>query len=179
VWDRLHICAARQELVVLHLYKSASTLDMQACILIFDCTSKVLDQVFTLDRENNLHQICTRHLQTVVILSLASIARVLKGPFASYLDQTKGSNLIENGTQFLRSCSVQKGDFVDRAASLAEQIWKNQKVFRNPDGSINITLRVRNRLSSGPLLDVIRCWSDEIVDPGAIATDMDIGKLML
>lgn len=152
---------------------------MQSCISIFDSTSTVLDQVLTLDREYNLHQICTRHLQTVVILSLACIARILKGPFAAYLDQTKGSNLIENGTQFLRSCSVQKGDFVDRAASLAEQIWKNKKVFRDPDGSVNITLRVRNRLSSGPLLDVLRYWSDQIVDPGAITTTMDIGRLFL
>jgi transcriptional regulatory protein LEU3 len=89
------------------------------------------------------------------------MARILKGPFAGYLDQDRGYNLFDTGVRFLRSCSVQKADFAETGAALAEQMWKSKKVFRNSDGSIDITLRVRNRLSSGPLHDVIRCWKEE------------------
>ncbi|KAK9489927.1 hypothetical protein V1508DRAFT_400375 [Lipomyces doorenjongii] len=179
VWDRLYIASARQDLVAMHFYKSAITLDMQSCMLIFDATSSVLEQVRDLDRDYGLHRICSRFLLTVTLLSLASMARILKGPFAGYLDQTRGYNLFDTGVRFARSCSVQKADFGERGAAFAEQIWKSKKVFRNPDGSINITLRVRNRLSSGPLHDAIRSWKEEFFDPEYMhsAPGMDIGTL--
>ncbi|OCK75277.1 hypothetical protein K432DRAFT_386307 [Lepidopterella palustris CBS 459.81] len=176
IWDRLYIASARQDLVVMHFYKSATTLDMQSCMLIFNSTSSVLEQVRDLDRDYGLHRICTRFLLTVTLLSLASMARILKGPFARYLDQIRGSDLFDTGVRFVRSCSIQKEDFGEKAAACAEQIWKSKKVFRNPDGSINITLRVRNRLSGGPLHDAIRCWKEEFFDPEYMhsAPGMDI-----
>jgi len=93
------------------------------------------------------------------------MARILKGPFAECLDQVRGYHLFDAGVHFARSCSIQKADFGERVAAFGEQIWKSKKVFRNPDGTINITLRVRNRLSGGPLHDVIRCWNEEFCDP--------------
>lgn len=165
VWDRLYIASARQDLVAMHFYKSETTLDMRSCMLIFNATSSVLEQVRDLDRDYGLHRTCTRFLLTVILLSLAGMARILKGPFAGYLDQTRGYNLFDSGVRFARSCSVQKADFAERIATFAEQIWKSKKVFRNPDGSINITLRVRNRLSGGPMHDAIRCWKEEFFDP--------------
>lgn len=164
VWDRLYIASARQDLVAMHFYKSATTLDMQSCMLIFNATSSVLEQVHDLDRDYGLHRICTRFLLAVTLQSLASMARILKGPFAGYLDQTRGYNLFDTGVRFARSCSVQKADFGERIAEFGEQIWKSKKVFRNPDGSINITLRVRSRLSGGPVHDAIRCWKEEFFD---------------
>jgi transcriptional regulatory protein LEU3 len=179
VWDRLYIASARQELVVMHFYKSATTLDMQSCMLIFNATSSVLEQVRDLDRDYGLHRICTRFLLTATLLSLASMARILKGPFAGYLDQIRGYNLFDTGARFARSCSIQKADFGERCAAFVEKIWKSNKVFRDPDGSINITLRVRNRLSGGPVHDTLRCWKEEFFDPEYMhcAPGMDIGTL--
>ncbi|KAI9706882.1 MAG: hypothetical protein M1820_004661 [Bogoriella megaspora] len=176
VWDHLYVAIARQDIAIMHFYKSAATLDVQSCVLIFNAISNVLERIRDLDRDYNLHRICTRSLSTVASLSLASMARVLKGPFAGYLDQIGGYNLYEAGIRFLRSSSVQKGDYRERSAACAEKIWKSKKVFRNPDGSINITLRVRNRLSSGPLHDVVRCWKEEVFDHEYIhsAPGMDV-----
>ncbi|KAF2494481.1 hypothetical protein BU16DRAFT_487600 [Lophium mytilinum] len=164
IWDRLYIASARQDLVVMHFYKSATTLDVQSCILIFNATSSVLEKIRDLDRDYGLHQICTRFLLATTHLSLASMARILKGPFAGYLDHSRGFDLFRTGVRFARSCSAQKGDYAEKSAAFAEQIWKSEKVFRNPDGSINITLRVRNRLSGGILHDAMRCWKEEFFD---------------
>lgn len=99
-------------------------------------------------------------------MSLASLFRLLKSPFAGYLDQMRGYDLFDTGVRFVRSCSVQVGDYGERGAAFAEQIWKSKKTFRNPDGTVNITLRVRNRLTGGPLQDAIRCWKEEFfLDP--------------
>ncbi|KAK9259621.1 hypothetical protein V1519DRAFT_250325 [Lipomyces tetrasporus] len=177
VWDRLYIACARQDILVMHFYKSATALELQSCMLIFNATSSVLEQVRDLDRDYGLHRICTRFLLTVTLLSLASMARILKGPFAGYLDQTRGYGLFDAGVRFARSCSVQKGDLAERCAALAERIWKSKKVFRDHDGTINITLRVRNRLSAGPWYDAMRCWKEEFFDPDCVhyASATDIG----
>jgi transcriptional regulatory protein LEU3 len=163
--------------VVMHFYKSATALDLQSSLLIFNVVSSVLEQVCDLDRDYGLHLVCTRYLLTAILVSLACMARILRGPFAEFLDQSRGSSLFDNVVRFIRSCSIQKADFGDRGATYAEQIWKSNKVFRNPDGSVNITLRVRNRLSCGPLHDVVRCWKEEFVDPEIMhsAPEMDIG----
>lgn len=157
------MACARQDLVIMHFYKSAATLDMQSCNLIFEATANLIERVRDLDTDFNLHNICTRFLLTATLLSIASIARVLKGPFAAFLDQARGYALFEAGVNFVRSCSIQHGDFAMKAAACAEKIWTSKKVFRDPNGSINITLRVRNRLSGAPLHDAIRCWREEFI----------------
>jgi transcriptional regulatory protein LEU3 len=153
---------------------------LQSCLLIFNVLSSVLEQVCDLGRDYDLHQVCTRYILTATLVSLASMARILKGPFAKFLDQTRGHSLLDSVVRFVRSCSVQKADFGDRGATYAEQIWKSKRVFRNPDGSVNITLRVRNRLSCGPLHDVVRCWKEEFIDPEIMhsAPEMNIGTLL-
>lgn len=179
VWDRLYIASARQDLVAMHFYKSAITLDMQSSTLIFNATSSVLEQIRDLEKDHALHRTCTRFLLTVTLLSLTSIARILKGPFAGYLDQVRGYNLFDIGVCFLRSSSILKGDFAERAAGFAEQMWKSKKVFRNSDGSINITLRVRNRLSGGLLHDTLKYWKEEFFDSKYMhsAPGLDAGTL--
>lgn len=150
---------------------------MQSCMLIFNATANVLEHIRDLDRNYDLHRVCNRFLLITIALSLASIARVIKGPFAGNIDQIHGYSLFDIGARFVRSSSVQKGDFAERIAVFADQIRKGKKVFRDPDGSTNITLRVRNRLSQGPLHDVIRCWREEFFDPvyTQSAPGMDIG----
>lgn len=142
--------------------------DVQVCISIFDAASRVLEQVCALDQIYGLHLSCSRFILTATLLSLASMARILKGPFAAYLDQARGYSLFDSGICFVRSCSVQKGDFADKCASSAERMWKSKKVFRNSDGTINITLRIRNRLSVGPWHDTLACWKEEFFDPECV-----------
>ena len=146
----------------MHFYKSATTLDVQSCMLIFNSISDFLERLLDLDKTKALHRVCTRFLLTTTVMSLASMARVLKGPFAEFLDQS--ADTFDAGVRFVRSCSIQQADYAEKAAVYLERMKKSNKVFRNPDGSINITLRVRNRLSGGPLHDVIRCWQEEFHD---------------
>ena len=178
-WDDLYIACASQDLAVMHFYKSATTLDIQSCMLIFNATSSVLERIHEIDRDHGLHRICTRFLLTTTLLSLVSMARVLKGPFAECLNQAHGYDLFEGGLRFARSCSVQKGDYAEKSAATAERILKSKSVFRDPNGTTNITLRVRSRLSLGPWHDAIQCWKEEFFDPDCVhyASGTDIGTL--
>ena len=97
-------------------------------------------------------------------LGMSFMVRLLKGPFASYLDQARGSTLYQSALLFLQSCSLEKTDLPERAATALEQIWKSEKIFKSADGSADITLRVRNRLSASPVYDAIRWWREEFVE---------------
>ncbi|KAF2030721.1 hypothetical protein EK21DRAFT_64788 [Setomelanomma holmii] len=166
--DRLLVAAVVLDLSVMQFYKSATTLNLQSCLLIYNTASEVLEDFRDLDRDLGLHRTCTRHILTIALLGLASMTRILKGPFAESLDQARGYDLVVAGTGFLRSCSIQAGDFPAKCATFGAKMWNSKNIYRNPDGSINITLRVRNRLSGGPIHDAIRCWKQEFSGPDAM-----------
>lgn len=174
-WDSLYIAAARLDLTGMHFYKSAETLDLQSTMLIFNTTAEFLEKLRDLDKNQRLHCRCNRYFMMSTLISLASMARVLKGQFAAFMDQARAYTLYDSGLRFIRASSVQKMDFGDRASFVAEQMWKSKKVFRNPDGSINTTLRVRNRLSGAPLHDALRCWKEEFFSPDFMFSTSGLG----
>jgi hypothetical protein len=148
----------------MHFYKSPQTLDIQSVIVIFDSTSKVFEQIRDLERDQRLSQIVTRYIFMTALMGVSFMVRLLKGPFATYLDQARGSTLYQTILIFLQSCSIEKTDLPERAATITEQIWKSERIFKNADGSIDTALRVRNRLSASPLYDVIKWWREEFVE---------------
>lgn len=164
MWDFFYLAAARQDLAAMHFYKSAQTLDIQSSIAVFEATAKVLEQIRDLDRDLRLSTICTRYIFMTAFMGMSFMIRLLKGPFASYLDQVRGSTLYQRGLLFLQSCSLEKTDLPERAATVLKQIWNSENTFRNADGSVDITLRVRNRLSASPVYDAVRWWREEFVE---------------
>jgi transcriptional regulatory protein LEU3 len=163
-WDYFYIASARQEIAAMHFYKSARTLDIHSSIAVFEAASRVLEHIRDLERDHKLSLICTRYILVTAIMGVLLIVRSLKGPYASYLDQTRGSTLYQIAVLFLRSCSCEKTDFAERVADIVEQIWTSDKIFKNADGSVNISLRIRSRLSASPVYDAIKWWRDEFVE---------------
>jgi hypothetical protein len=171
-WDQFYVAAARQEIAAMHFYKSTQTLDIHSSIAVFDAASRVLEHIRDLERDHKLSSICTRYILMAALMGALLIARSLKGPFASYLDQARGMTLYQVAVAFLQSCSREKTDFAERAAAVVEQIWRSEKIFKNVAGAVDISLRVRSRLSASPVYDAIKWWREEIeedrshIEPG-------------
>jgi transcriptional regulatory protein LEU3 len=163
-WDRLYLAAARQEVAAMHFYKSMQTLDIQSSMGIFDSTARVFELLQDLERDHKLSDICTRYIFMSALLAISTMVRLLKGPFAANLDQARGSTLYQMGLNFLQSCSIEKTDLPERAAVVAEQIWKSEKIFKDASGSVNMTLRIRDRLSASPFYDALAWWREEFVE---------------
>jgi len=162
-WDRLYAAVARQDIAAMHFYKT-ETFDVQCAMTIFEASAKVFLLIESMDRDEKLSAHCPRYIFISALVGVASLARILKGPFASYLDMDRGSRLYRVAIDFLKSCSIEKGDLPDRSSTFAEQMWLSDKVFKNPDGTHNIALRIRTRLSGSPVHDAIKWWRDEFVD---------------
>lgn len=160
-WDYFYIAAARQEINAIHFFKSSETLDVQSCNTIYDITVKVLEFIRDQELRQGLSGSCTRFVFTAALMGVSLMLRILKGPFATNVDQNRGSTLLLAAAKFMQSCPVEKGDYPDKFAVLAEQLCRSEKVFKDADGTINIALRVRNRLSLSPLHDLIIRWKEE------------------
>lgn len=165
-YDLFYVAVARQEIAAMHFFKSAEALDGQCCSLIFEVTATVLENIRDLEISSKLSQYSARFHIVAALTGISLMIRILKGPFAPFVDQERGSTLYSNTIQFVRSASLEKGDLPDRIALFAEQIWSSEKLFKETDGSINITLRVRNRLSASPLYDTIQRWKEEFINEG-------------
>lgn len=148
----------------MNFYKSAQSLDIQSSLAVFEATASVLELIRDLEKDFRLSTICTRFIFMNTFLGMTFMVRLLKGPFASYLDQVRGSVLFQSSLRFIRSCSLESTDLPERAAAALEQMWKSEKIFRDANGSVDITLRVRNRLSASPIYDAIRWWREEFVE---------------
>lgn len=162
-WDLLYLAAACQDIAAMHFYKSAQNFDLPSSISVFETTARVLEQIRDFERVSRLSTICTRYILMTAFMGMTFLVRLLKGPFSSYLDQARGSTLYQDTLLFLRACSLEKTDLPDRAATAMEQIWRSEKIFKKIDGSADMTLRVRNRLSASPVYDAIRWWREEFV----------------
>ncbi|KAK3080568.1 hypothetical protein LTS18_000178, partial [Coniosporium uncinatum] len=162
-WDRLYISIARQDIAAMHFYKT-ETFDVQSAMTIFEASATFFALVEDMEHDQKLSAHCPRYIFSSALVGVAFLARVMKGPFASYLDLDRGSKLYRVAIDFLKSCSIEKGDLPDRSSTFAEQMWLSNKVFKNPDGTPYIALRVRTRLSGSPLHDAIKWWRDEFVE---------------
>jgi len=162
-WDRLYVSIARQDIAAMHFYKT-ETFDVQSAMTIFEASATFFALVEDMEHDQKLSAHCPRYIFSSALVGVAFLARVMKGPFASYLDLDRGSKLYRVAIDFLKSCSIEKGDLPDRSSTFAEQMWLSNKVFKNPDGTPYIALRVRTRLSGSPLHDAIKWWRYEFVE---------------
>jgi transcriptional regulatory protein LEU3 len=164
-WDHFFITASRLEIVAMHFYKS-STLDVQSCSRIFNTTVKMMEFIRDQEMGHVISSSCTRFVFATVLMGCTLMLRILKGPYAANVDQEQGAALLLTSRKFMQSYSVTKGDHPDRAAQVAKQIWESEKLFKDANGTVNFTLRVRNRLSAGPLHDLIHRLRENFLDVG-------------
>ena len=148
----------------MHFFKSSQTLDVQCLHSVFSTTVKVLEFIRNQEINHALSSSCLRFVFIAALMGVSLMLRILKGPFATSVDQEHGSALFLATVKFMQSCSVEKGDLPDRAVLFAEQLWGSEKLFKDTNGTVNFALRVRNRLSASPVHDLIIRWREEFRD---------------
>lgn len=78
---------------------------------------------------------------------------------------------------FMKSASLEDGDKVHRAATIVEQMWNVDNMFKDSNGNWDIALRIKHRLSAGVVHEIAIRWREKyLMDrPGGIR--QDIGTL--
>jgi transcriptional regulatory protein LEU3 len=146
----------------MHFFKSPNSLDAQSCQSIFDATKKLFEMILSRETPHAFSSACPCFVILAALMGASLLLRLLRGPFYIFVDQEHGSRLYVAMVEFLKSCSIEKGDSPDRGAALAENLWKSDKLFKNSNGSLDIALRVRNKFASSPMADLVLRWEDEL-----------------
>jgi hypothetical protein len=168
---------ARQEINAMHFFKPSNNLDAQSCHSIFDATTRLFEIILYHKTPHALNNACPCSVTLALLLGGSLILRILRSPLSKHVNQEHGATLYLTMVEFLKSCSMDKGDSPDRGATLAERFWKNDKLFKDNNDTVDITLHVRNKLATSPMADMVVRWGDARSD-AAITADpiMSTGK---
>ncbi|KAF2103516.1 hypothetical protein NA57DRAFT_72491 [Rhizodiscina lignyota] len=157
--------ACRLEVAAMHFFKSSEALDVQACQFIFDTIVKVYEFIRDQEKAHKLSSFCPNSVISAVMMGQALMLRIHKGPMAAYVDQERGSALFHAIVSFIKAVALEHGDKPTKVVSFSEQMWGSSKAFKNADGSLDLALRVRNRLSISLVHDAIIRWREEFLTP--------------
>jgi hypothetical protein len=111
-------CAARNQCHA--FFKSPNTLDVQSCHSIFHATTRLFELILNQETPHALSSACPCFVILPILMGASLILRILRGPFSTYIDQEHGSTLYLATIEFLKSCSIEKGDAPYRGSTLAE-----------------------------------------------------------
>lgn len=158
--DLLFVAVAKLEIYAMHFFKPANSLGIQTCHSIFDATKKFFDLTLSTQGYYGTNGACPCFLTLAILMGQSIMTRILKGPCATFIHQELGSTLFLNMSKFLVSCSTEQGDASERGGKLGEQLFKNENVFRDQNGIVNVDLRVRNKLASSLMADMVLRWKN-------------------
>ncbi|KAF2674678.1 hypothetical protein BT63DRAFT_419960 [Microthyrium microscopicum] len=153
--DLIYIAVARHEVTAMHFFKSPETSNVKSCQSIFSSATRLLELVLDQETPCAPSDACPCFVTLAILMGGSHILRLVRGSLLTLEDQEYGAGLYLKLVEFLKSCSVQKGDSGDRGGTLAEKLWQNDRIFRDADGSIDIALRVRNKFASSPMADLV------------------------
>ena len=162
-WEKFYVANCRLEIAAMHFFKSPETLNIQTCQFIFDTTIEVFEFIRDQEKRQKLSSFCPKIVIFAATMGQALMLRILKGPFADYVDKERGSELFNATVRFMKSTSIEHGDKPNKVGIITEQMWSSNKMFKDADGRFNFALRIKNRLSASVIHDVGIRWREEFL----------------
>ena len=89
------------------------------------------------------------------------LLRLLKTSFSRYIDVERAKAALFLGIGLHKRMSLQNDDLPARNGVALTQLWNSNRVFRKPNGTEAIALRIRSRLGGSVVLDGIVWWREE------------------
>ena len=95
------------------------------------------------------------------MLSCHLLLRLLKTSFSRYIDVERAKAALFLGISLHKRMSLQNDDLPARNGVALTQLWNSNRVFKRPNGTEAVTLRIRNRLGGSIVLDALVWWREE------------------
>ena len=109
----------------------------------------------------HLISVCPDYVCSGIMLAGSTLLRLLKSDFAQYLDTKDGKTFLLDCVNSLKLMSCANNDLPARLSQMLAQLWTSDRIFKSPDGSPCLTLRIRSRLAISLMLDVVWWWREE------------------
>lgn len=110
------------------------------------------------------------HVVYAVMLASFSILRILKYPGVKGVDVDEATSRLFFVINLAKKLTLHNNDVFGKTSLFLTQLWNSPKAFRKEDGSGDMGVRVTDRLTMSPVLDVVWRWYD-LFDEQAKAPD--------
>ncbi|KAI1613676.1 transcriptional regulatory protein LEU3 [Exophiala viscosa] len=160
--DHLYVQLSSLQIQMFNLYKSPAAQDPTSLYDLCTVSCQVLE---TFDKLDKLGQISLPasgiFFYHSIMVPCHILLRLLKTSFARYIDVERAKAALFLGISLNKRLSLQNDDIPARNAVALTQLWTSNRVFRRPNGTEAVALRVRSRLAASMVLDGIVWWREE------------------
>ena len=161
--DKLYLGISRLMVQVMSLYQSALTVELVSRIRLYTTACNIIDLVNDLDRTSQLVPYATTYIYLGVLLSGATLLRILKTPAPSTIDIDYFRTTFFSAVTLLKRMSIENNDGPAKAAMVLSQLWSSDRVFHRADGTVDRQLRIRSRLAMSLVFDCLWWWREEFI----------------
>ena len=136
----------RQEIASMHFFRSEEAIDLQCCNFIFDTAASVLESIQELEEKYKLSRFCPSTHLISVVCGVSCILRILRSPYATYVDQERGSRAVLqcSAVHEIRFSPSRRAIRPTKEPLFAQQVWSSERRYSKgePDGRCQYSLYV-------------------------------------
>jgi transcriptional regulatory protein LEU3 len=145
----------------IHLFKHLESLSARDIEQLYFSACATINAILELDQDAQLGFYGTAYMWMGMLLAIGVLLRVLKTPLADLISHDDGERIFLAGLGNLKSWSVAHDDQTSRITDAITKQWRSDRIFKYPDGSYNIALRIRSRLSMSIMYDTFWWFREE------------------
>lgn len=162
--DKIYYQIARLTTQSFYFYKTLSSADSTHLTRLYTTASQVIDMIDRLNINDVSVASAPYYMTYSAVLSSSVLIRILKSPFAQYLDLETARASFFLGVNLCKRLSLENNDLPAKFTTILTQLYSSEKSFKRPDGTHFTELRIRSRLTLSPVLDTLWWWRDEYGD---------------
>lgn len=160
--DHLYVQLSSLSIQAFNLYKSPTAQDPTSLYDLCTASCQVLETFDRLDKSEHISLPASGiYFYHGIMVPCHILLRLLKTSFARYIDVERAKTSLFLGIRLNKRLSLQNDDIPARNAVALTQMWTSNRVFRRPNGTEAVALRVRSRLLASMILDGIVWWREE------------------
>ncbi len=136
----------------LYTFDDAGQLNDPKIAQLYAAACSVIRQILYMEDVLN---VATTYMVQGLLLSGCTLLKLLKTSFAKHVDVPIGQALFLSSVRLMQKVSIANNDFPAKSATCLSLLWRSEKVFKKPDGSEMLELRVRSRSSVSLIYDCL------------------------
>ncbi|EXJ96112.1 hypothetical protein A1O1_01238 [Capronia coronata CBS 617.96] len=160
--EHLYVQIATLHIQSFNLYKSPAAQDPTSLYDLCASCCQVIESFDNLDKAGQISLPSSGvYFNFSLILPCHILLRLLKTSFSRYVHVERAKSALFLGISLHKRMSLQNDDLPARNGVALTQLWNSTRVFRKPNGTEAVALRIRSRLCGSILLDGIVWWREE------------------
>ncbi|KAF2104101.1 hypothetical protein NA57DRAFT_70314 [Rhizodiscina lignyota] len=161
--EKLYVYFAHLQIQAMNFFKPPDKIDNVSLGRLYSVATSLVESVAELEMDTDFIRYSTAYLMRSMALATCILLRLIKTPFVEFINADEAKSLFLTALQLMQKFSVANNDAPARCATAVSRLWRSDRVFKNPDGSHNLRLRVRTRYGMSLMWDCMWWCREEFM----------------